>query len=158
MPRTFPTFLLICAFTPAVASATVYYVDSAAGSDLQNGLSQATPWSTLAHATQTALAPGDYLLLKRGGVWHEPLALASSGSPDLPVTIGAYGTGSSPLIDGSTMPATADLIYFGGKTDVVLDGLQVRNGPWNGIDVNNCARVTIRNFVIAGNHRNGILT
>src|SRR5262245_7874060 len=116
--------LLFAVTLPAFSA--VYYVDSTGGSDVQNGLSVATAWSTLAKATQAPLAPGDYVLLKRGGVWREPLVLNASGSPDLPINIGAYGAGANPTIDGSTLAARpVDLLSFAGKTDVVIDSLQL---------------------------------
>src|SRR5690349_11428560 len=92
---------ILAAFLSFPAFGAVYYVDSASGSDVQNGLSASTPWSTLARAATAPLAPGDYLLLKRGSVWHEPLVMNGSGSPDMPITISGYGTGANPLIDGS---------------------------------------------------------
>src|SRR5437879_2374713 len=116
--------LIFSTLLSPLAFGAVYYVDSSAGSDTQSGLSASTAWSTLAHAATATFAPGDYLLLKRGSTWHEPLVLNSSGSPDMPITISGYGTGANPLIDGSTWSGTSgDLVSFGGKTDIVIDGL-----------------------------------
>jgi hypothetical protein len=141
-----------------VASGAIYYVDSASGSDAQNGLSASSAWSTLAHASTTAFAPGDYLLLKRGSTWHEPLVVNSSGAPDTPITISGYGAGANPVIDGTSWKgAAADLVYFAGKTDIIMDGMQLRNGPLNGLNINNCARITIRNFTVSENQQNGLL-
>jgi polysaccharidase protein len=140
-----------------VASATVYYVDSASGADSQSGLSASAPWSTLSRAAAAPLAPGDYILLKRGSSWHEPLVVSASGLPDMPINIGGYGSGSAPVIDGASFSVRADLVSFSGKTDVVIDGLQLRNGPLNGLNINNCSRITMRNLTIASNRQFGML-
>ncbi len=82
----------------------------------------------------------------------------SSGAPDMPINIGGYGAGANPAIDGSTWKgAAADLVSFGGKTDIVMDGLQLRNGPLNGLNINNCARITLRNFTVSSNRQFGML-
>jgi hypothetical protein len=149
---------LVAAMMSPFSSAAVYYVDSASGSDFQSGLSASSAWSTLSRAALATLAPGDYLLLKRGSVWHEPLVVSWSGAPDLPINIGGYGSGASPLIDGSTLGSRAtDLLSFGGKTDVVIDGIQLRNGPMDGLNINNCARITLRNLIVAANRQFGLL-
>jgi len=152
------TLCLFAAIFSPIASPAVYYVDSSAGSDSQNGLTAATPWSTLARAAQAPLSPGDYLLLKRGSTWREALTLNASGAPDLPITVGAYGAGSvDPAIDGSNWSRAADLVSFEGRTDIVLDGIQLRSGQINGLNINNCARITIRNFTVSANRRFGML-
>jgi PKD repeat protein len=74
-----------------------YYVDCA-GSDSNNGLSSSTPWRTLAKANLAALQPGESLLLKRDCTWNEQLVAGWTGTSTNPVLIGAYGTGSDPLI------------------------------------------------------------
>src|SRR4051812_45427688 len=94
---------LLAPVTVSYLSAAVYYVDSVSGSDVQSGLSASSAWNTLSRAALAPLAPGDYVLLKRGGIWHEPLVVSSSGAPDLPINIGAYGSGATPLIDGGTL-------------------------------------------------------
>jgi polysaccharidase protein len=150
-------YIFAALFAPSAVGA-VFYVDSADGSDTQSGTTPSTAFSTLAHASSIALSPGDYVLLKRGDVWHEPLALNYSGAPDLPITIGAYGTsGGGPVIDGSSFAKAADLVSFTGKTDIVIDGLQLRNAPLNGLNINNCSRIWLRNFTIAVTRQFGML-
>ena len=92
--------------------ATVYYVDRDNGSDSQDGQSPLTAWSTLKKVGKTSFAPGDIILLRRGGVWGEQLSIKSSGIADAPVRFGAYGDGSRPLIDGNrlTSSKSVDLI------------------------------------------------
>ena len=58
------------------------------------------PWKTLAKASQT-YAPGDRILLKCGDTWdNDTLRPKGSGTPADPITIGSYGTGNKPLLDG----------------------------------------------------------
>jgi len=150
-------FLFASLFS-SFASGAVYYVDSVNGLDSQSGVSASSPWNTLSRAMLTPLSPGDYVLLKRGSVWHEPMVLNASGAPDLPITIAAYGVGANPIIDGSVWPTrAADLLSFTGKTDVVIDGLQLRNGPLRGLNIRNCARVTLRNFAVSANQLFGMM-
>ena len=49
------------------------------------------------------LIPGDQILFKRGEVWREQLTVPSSGSSGNPITIGAYGSGALPVINGANL-------------------------------------------------------
>lgn len=80
-----------------------YYVDSSKGSDENNGLSETSPWKTLAKINSSQFAPGDIILLRRGEIWREQLNFPSSGSPGAPVVIDAYGSGEVPLISGADL-------------------------------------------------------
>lgn len=72
-----------------------YYVDTA-GNDAANGLTPATAWATLAKVDKASLMSGDKVLLKSGCHWHETLTVPSAG-----ITIGRYGSGAKPIIDGA---------------------------------------------------------
>ncbi|MFZ1426528.1 MAG: hypothetical protein WAS21_07145 [Geminicoccaceae bacterium] len=87
--------LLVLPFVPTAGMASTYHVDQA-GKDSASGLSDATPWRTLARVNVTPLRAGDSVLLKRGGIWRESLAV-----PGHEITYGAYGTGADPVISGS---------------------------------------------------------
>lgn len=78
-----------------------YYV-SPTGDDGNNGLSEATPWRTLAKVNAPGIVyrPGDSILFKRGGVWGGTLALPHNGTADAPITYGAYGAGVDPTFPG----------------------------------------------------------
>src|SRR5580693_1499568 len=98
----------------ARAWATTYYVSSGAGSDSNNGTSAATPWQTIAHVNAQTFSPGDSILFKRGDVWNESLAPASSGSSGNPITFDAYGTGAAPTLTGYyAVPTTAWVLVTG---------------------------------------------
>jgi hypothetical protein len=88
---------------------TIYYVDSADGSDFNNGTSSATPWQTIAKVNTSTFNPGDSILFKAGDTWREQLTAPSSGSPGNPITFGAYGTGNKPLFLGSTQISSWNL-------------------------------------------------
>src|SRR5438067_1044239 len=100
------TLLLVAIFCP-LASATVYYVDRSNGRDTNGGEAPDDAWSTLARLRQARYGAGDYVLLKRGEVWREALAIASSGADGAPITYGAYGTGNPPIIEGDGLAISA---------------------------------------------------
>jgi hypothetical protein len=83
-----------------LASATTYYVSSTAGSDANSGTAVSTPWQTIAHVNGQTFSPGDSILFKRGDVWNESLATASSGSSGNPIAFDAYGSGAAPNLTG----------------------------------------------------------
>jgi hypothetical protein len=59
-----------------------YYVDPSKGSDENNGLSETSPWKTLAKINSSKFAPGDVILLRRGAIWREQLNFPSSADRD----------------------------------------------------------------------------
>src|SRR5262249_10913068 len=83
-----------------------YYVDPA-GSDNDAGTSEAAAWKTLGRVNRASFAPGDRVLLKRGGVWREQLNLPSSGQPGQPILVDAYGAGDAPVISGADLVPVA---------------------------------------------------
>jgi hypothetical protein len=98
----------------SLASATTYYVSSSAGSDASNGTSASTPWQTIGHVNAQTFQPGDSVLFKRGDVWNESLAPASSGTSGNPITFDAYGTGAAPNLTGYyAVPSTAWVLVTG---------------------------------------------
>ena len=85
----------------AAAAPKTYYVDQTLGSDSAAGTSQSAPWKSLAKVAATTLAPGDTVLLHRGRTWSGGLAVRGSGSASAMVTIGAYGDGARPIVQGN---------------------------------------------------------
>ena len=88
------------AVTDAAAAPTTYYVDQNLGSDSAAGTSSA-PWKTLAKVSSVTLKPGETVLLRRGRTWSGGLAVTGSGSSSAPITIGAYGDGARPIVQGN---------------------------------------------------------
>ncbi len=80
--------------------AATFYVDAAGGNDVNDGLSQATAWKTVAKVNGNTFAAGDQILFKRGGVWNESLVPPSSGVSGNPIAFDAYGTGEAPTLTG----------------------------------------------------------
>jgi hypothetical protein len=140
------------------APATVYYLDASAGSD-SNGGTVAQPWKTFSRLRQARLAPGDYVLLKRGEVWREQLVVSSSGSEGARITYGAYGTGPAPAIDGQglTLPEQSGLVSAGGRSFLAFDGIEVRNSPRDGFNLYAGVQLAIRNSAVHHSRSNGIL-
>jgi hypothetical protein len=86
-------FLLSFLFMSFSVSAATYYVSNS-GNDANNGLSEATPWKTLSKVSGLRII-GDVALLKRGNIWREKL------NPYTGISVGAYGIGDNPIIDGA---------------------------------------------------------
>jgi hypothetical protein len=103
---------------------TIYYVDSAAGNDSNNGTSTSTPWQTLSKVNSITFQPGDQILFKAGGSWVGTLQPLGSGSIGSPITIDMYGTGDKPLIAGNG--ATAG-VMLNGQEYWTINNLHVTN-------------------------------
>ncbi|WP_230461279.1 right-handed parallel beta-helix repeat-containing protein [Sphingobium sp. CAP-1] len=126
IPGTIPILALLCATgTPAIASATTYYVDSVRGNDQYAGTSQTQPWQSLARVNAFPLRPGDQVLLATGSAWKEPLTISRSGRASAPIVVTAAGDGPRPRIDvGDLSPhgvAVMNAEY------VTISGLEVTN-------------------------------
>ncbi|MDP6111723.1 MAG: hypothetical protein QGG53_07630 [Planctomycetota bacterium] len=78
----------------------IFYVDSAAGSDANEGNTPASAWTSLERVNQTDLRPGDTVRFKRGSAWRGSLT-PRSGAKGAPITYTAYGEGEKPLLLGS---------------------------------------------------------
>lgn len=80
-----------------------YYVSSSGGSDSNDGLSESAPLATVAAGVgKLRNGYGDQVLFKRGDVWVDepiPNIKKSSGDPNYPMLLGAYGTGDRPKIE-----------------------------------------------------------
>ena len=101
------------------AGGRVFYVNSQAGDDRNDGRAATAPtgtanstgpWKSLARVMQSDLGPGDTLVLACGSTWNETLRVPADGTASRPVlvTAPAAGCGSTarPTIDGSiTLPA-----------------------------------------------------
>ena len=88
--------------TAHAAGATTYYV-SPAGSDSNNGTSPGSAIQSLGRASGLQLNPGDQVLLQRGATFSGKLAVWKSGTAGAPITIGAYGSGTKPVVTGDCL-------------------------------------------------------
>ncbi len=81
---------------------TDYYVKNG-GSDGADGLSDGNAWETLAKADNGPYNAGDNIYLNKGDEWREVWGSPSAGSDGNPITLGTYGTGNDPIINGSSL-------------------------------------------------------
>ncbi|MGG1555777.1 right-handed parallel beta-helix repeat-containing protein [Paenibacillus ferrarius] len=148
----------------AYADNTIYYVDSVAGSDSNNGTSIATPWKTLTKVNaKTNYLPGDQILFKSGSTWWGSLQLRSSGSATNPIIVGKYGGDARPIINANAAYAAINLEniqnitlqdleltnYKPADPDDYLTGYYRRNGIWIKAFHNGpMSNITIRNMDI----------
>lgn len=91
------------------SSGQTYYVDCESGSDAQAGTSPEAAWQTLEKVNGTTFNPGDTILFKRGTVCSGMLWPKGSGAEGAPISLGAYGDGPLPLIDGGKNEAALKL-------------------------------------------------
>jgi len=86
-----------------------FYVDPVGGNDGNDGASPGSAWKSLARVSRETFAAGSEILLQRGCAWNEGLKLRGGGTGDSPITLGAYGSGPRPRINGGrTHAITAD--------------------------------------------------
>jgi hypothetical protein len=94
-------FILILFIISSLVSATTYYISSA-GNDASNGTSTTTSWATLNKVNGFSFAAGDNILFNRGDTWYGTLTISQSGTSNIRITFGAYGSGAKPIITGFT--------------------------------------------------------
>lgn len=86
------------AVAPAASAATAYYVDcSFTGSPLGT---QAAPFNALSQVNAKTFGAGESVLFKRGTTCTGQFVASGSGAAGSPITLGAYGTGSRPVLNG----------------------------------------------------------
>jgi len=119
------------------ASAAIFYVDSANGDDSQNGNSMAQSWKSLERVNQQVFQPGDQLLFKAGSRFSGQLRPQGSGRLDantpLPITIGKYGDGPLPRVDGEGNFLDTLLlrnVEFWEVNDLEITNLGTNREPW----------------------------
>jgi hypothetical protein len=104
----------------------VIWVSSSAGDDAADGLAPARPVRTLAHAV-TLLRTGqpDWLRLKRGDAWSEPLQVGDLSGLDAahPMVVAGWGEGERPRIE----PVATAAIHLccGDRHDLAFLDLEV---------------------------------
>jgi len=85
-----------------------YFIDNLAGNDSNTGTSVNTPWKTIEPVNQAKLHAGDSVLFRRGGSWVGNIKPQGSGNARNHIVIGAYGSGSSPVIDAKGIVAAGE--------------------------------------------------
>lgn len=87
-----------------LASGKNYYISSS-GNDNNYGTSTTEPWKTIAkvNSSMNNFQAGDSILFKRGDQFTGELDWNKSGTQTLPIIIGAFGSGSKPILSGSVL-------------------------------------------------------
>ena len=120
-----------------VSSATTYYIRSD-GSDAADGISDFTAWATTARVSNamSIFKPGDSILFKRGDTWtNSVINIGTAGISGNNITIGAYGTGSKPIISGPANRAPI-IVRDANRGFWTIDDLDLRSsGTSNGINI-----------------------
>ncbi|MYS82666.1 right-handed parallel beta-helix repeat-containing protein [Embleya scabrispora] len=106
------------------ASPTTTYVDCGVGRPDATGTTPEDPLGDLAPINTRTFAAGDRVLFRAGTVCTGTLTPKGSGTAGNPITIGAYGEGPRPVIQGIGGPSTVRLVDQSWWT---VQGLHVTN-------------------------------
>lgn len=119
------------------AAAVTYYVDSQLGDDSRSGTAAGAAWKTLEHVNAHVFLPGDQLRLKAGSRFTGQLRPQGSGRLDgdkvVPITLGKYGGGELPRIDGEGKVLDTLLlrnVEFWEVSDLEITNLGTNREPW----------------------------
>lgn len=148
----FPIVLFGFLFFAKSSLAATYYVDVTGGADGNAGTSEGAAWQTINKVNISSFSPGDSILFKKGETWQEQLTVPSSGSSGNPITFGAYGTGSEPIIDGGATRTRTILID--GKNYVTVQNIKCINSApsdQGSIYVNNSGYIILDGLVLDNN-------
>ncbi|GAA0231768.1 ricin-type beta-trefoil lectin domain protein [Saccharothrix mutabilis subsp. mutabilis] len=111
------------AVAPAASAATAYYVDcSFTGSPLGT---QTAPFNALSQVNARTFGAGDSVLLKRGTSCTGQFVASGSGAAGSPITLGAYGTGARPVVNGGG--AVMDAVLLKDVSHWTVRDLRVTN-------------------------------
>lgn len=122
---------------------TVYYVNSATGSDRNSGVNEQSAFATLSAVEALKLKPGDSVLLAAGSVFNEQFDLKYSGSVSAPITIGSYGVGDAPVIHSS-----GDGIHTSSASNIVIENIKISGTSGAAIYAANVWNWTVNNVEV----------
>jgi hypothetical protein len=107
---------------------TVYYVDSREGNDSNTGTNPTLAWKTLEKVNAKTFLPGERILLKSSSVWSGQLWPKGSGTQGRSITVGMYGGGVKPVINGDGL--FEDAVLLKNQEYWEIEDLEVtNNGP-----------------------------
>ncbi|AQQ69908.1 hypothetical protein SMSP2_00242 [Limihaloglobus sulfuriphilus] len=110
------------------SQATVYYVDSKTGSDVNTGTSPDQPWYSLFKINNTTFAPGDKILFKCGSQWNNnQLWPKGSGTSGNPIIIDMYGDIDDGLPQFNGNGAVVDVIHLYNQQYWEINNLEITN-------------------------------
>ncbi|MFC5757560.1 right-handed parallel beta-helix repeat-containing protein [Rhizobium sp. GCM10022189] len=120
---------------------TIYYVNSATGSNANTGTDENSAFATLSKVESLRLQPGDTVLLAAGSVFNEQFDLKYSGSTTAPITIGSYGEGEAPVIHSSAGNGIASQ----NTSNIVIENIKIADTAGAAIWAGNVSNWTVRN-------------
>lgn len=125
-----------------------YYLNSVTGDDLNDGLSETTPWKTITQlqafidANSPGLVAGDTVYFARQCTFAGNIEIKDSGELGNPITFNAYGTGSKPTIDAGNVdvggPPGSCIGCWSGRSYITIKNLKLQNAKYYAIDVDTC--------------------
>lgn len=144
-------------YPTASQAGAVYYVDSENGDDNFSGLSAEKAWKSLTKAQNVVLQGGNKVLLKKGSSWKGSLSLKGSGTASNPITLGSYGEGNRPIIDGEGKVKA--VVYLSNQSNWVIQDLELKNYNADRGDIYRCGILvendngsTVSNIQILNNY------
>jgi parallel beta-helix repeat protein len=124
-----------------ITSAATYYIDNS-GNDSNTGLTESSPWKTIAKVNSRTFSAGDKILFKRGDTWYEAITVKQDN-----ILFGAYGSGPLPVIDGQLV--RTNNLYMTGRSGVTIQNLEFRNNAGSGsIRVQNSNKIIVENCIV----------
>lgn len=140
MKRYLFIFLL---FIDIICYGTNYYIKTG-GDDEAIGTSDGTAWATVTKVNSYwaagSFAPGDSILFNRGDTFYGGLVVAENGATGNYITVGSYGSGANPIINGfTTLSSWTDegghifscSLHCGFVlNNVLVNGTQTEVGKW----------------------------
>lgn len=102
-----------------------YYIDNVNGNDGYNGKSIDSAWKNISKVNSTIFSPGDKILFRSGGSWTNQLQPQGSGTINNPISIGKYGTGDLPKINGAGV--ANGTIYLNNQQYWEITDLEITN-------------------------------
>lgn len=125
-----------------------FCVDATNGSDSNSGSSPNEAWQTLAKVSASTFLPGDRILFKRGETYSGTITIPSAGASNRRITIGSYGTGAAPILNGGA--AAAIQVTAANRGYWRIQDLDIRCTG----NVQNGTRGIYHNYLDAGNPGN----
>jgi hypothetical protein len=122
---------------------TTYYVDSKAPCPGSGTVS--APWCNFRAVNSRVFIPGDKILLKHGSTFTTRMVLKRSGTSSKYVTVGSYGPGPLPVIDGKDGSGSVGIELYN-DSYVQIQDLAIENAI-TGILINNATNQTGYRFL-----------
>jgi hypothetical protein len=129
--NTYKWLILLFLLSSNISNGAIYYIDSVAGSDANNGTSEATAWQNISKVNLLTLALGSKIYLKCGSVWNgQQLKFGGSGTAAYPIIVDQYGTGAKPRLNGDGIStANQGVVYLYNQDYIEINNLEITNYP-----------------------------